>query len=213
VEVCPTGAREIIGQILTVRQVMDVILEDTVFYAESGGGVTFSGGEPLAQMNFLIGLLRSCRMHQIHTAVDTCGYASEDDLLHAAELSDLILYDLKSPDNAKHTEWTGVSNASILSNLQVLDRHHENIRIRIPVIPGFNDSMDEMGKMARLIRPLQHVRQIHLLPYHAIGEQKMVRLGRKNRYIDVNALSESVLDHLMQPFRELGLPVRLGGSS
>jgi pyruvate formate lyase activating enzyme len=211
VAVCPTGAREIVGRSMTVGEVMDEIEADRVFYDESGGGVTFSGGEPLMQHGFLRTMLETCRSRGVHTAVDTCGYAPWEVLEALAPWTDLFLYDLKLMDDARHREFTGVSNAVILENLEALDRARARLWLRIPVIPGINDTPVEIAAMAQFARALNQVSQIHLLPYHRTGIHKFERLGRPYRLEKVGVPPAERLEWARQQFAALGLDVRTGG--
>lgn len=136
---CHAGAREVAGRRVTVEEVLDDIERDVIFYDQSGGGVTFSGGEPLLQPEFLLALLAECKKRGIHTAVDTTGFAAPEILLQASQITDLFLYDLKIMDDGLHRQYTGVSNGVILDNLRELAARHGNIIIRVPVIPGIND--------------------------------------------------------------------------
>jgi pyruvate formate lyase activating enzyme len=210
-EVCPTGARDIVGREISVEALMAEIRRDVLFYDDSGGGVTFSGGEPLHQADFLLALLRACRKEGIHTAVDTCGFGPEGPLLDMASQADLILYDLKLVRAADHLKWTGVSNETILNNLKALGRANHRIWIRIPVIPGINDRAGPLEALARFIEPLPGIEQIHLLPYHRRGEQKLKRLGRTLRCHDLPVPDTENFDRLAEPFKTLGLNVIIGG--
>jgi len=178
VEACPTEARQLVGRRMTVDEVLADVLKDRLFYDDSGGGVTFSGGEPLVQPEFLMGLLTACRARAIHTAVDTSGYAPKEQLLATAALTDLFLYDLKTMDDARHLECTGVSNAVILENLLALGQAHQNLWIRIPIVPGFNDDAEQLEAAARFVASIPAVRQVSLLPYHPTGTGKSRWLGR-----------------------------------
>lgn len=178
VEACPTKARELAGRHLSVSELLEIVLRDRIFYDDSGGGVTFSGGEPLGQLPFLLEALAACRAEEIRTAVDTSGAASLDGLLAAARLTDLFLYDVKVVDDATHRRVTGVSNRRILSNLRKLADHHDNIWLRVPVVPGINDDPRNLEATAELAAVLPSVRKVCLLPYHRIGEEKLRRLGR-----------------------------------
>lgn len=173
---CPTGARQMVGRRLAPGEVVDEVLRDRVFFEQSGGGVTFSGGEPLAQPQFLLAALAECRKHGLHTAVDTSGYAPWDDLAAAASVTDLFLFDMKVIDDRRHLLWTGVSNRSLLDNLRRLDQIHPCIWIRIPLIAGHNDDAENLEQTARFVARLQHVRQVSLLPYHRLGRQKASRI-------------------------------------
>lgn len=159
---------------MTVDEVLAEVLQDRTFYEESGGGVTFSGGEPLAQPDFLRELLRACRACGIHTAVDTCGHAPWEHLAAAAPFTDLFIYDLHVIDEKRHIEFTGVSNKLILSNLKALGRIHANIWVRVPVVPGFNDDAAELKAIARFAASVAGVKQVNLLPYVETGGRGQV---------------------------------------
>ncbi len=211
VAACPTGARQLVGQRMTVAEALAEILKDRVIYDESGGGATFSGGEPLMQPEFLLTLLDACHQEGIHTALDTCGYAPREQLLTAARLANLILYDLKIMDDRRHRECTGVSNRLILENLEALGRAHANIWIRVPLIPGFNDDGDALESIARFAGSVEGVRQVNLLPYHETGLHKFARLGRTYRPGMLPPPSAESLQHAAEAFRAVGLAVHTGG--
>jgi pyruvate formate lyase activating enzyme len=181
VKVCPSEARQLVGRQMNVQEVMTEVLLDRVFYEESAGGATFSGGEPFMQPRFLRSLLEACRTEGIHTAVDTSGYVSKEDLLSAAPLVDLFLYDLKIMDDERHRQWTGVSNAAILENLPALGSIHRNIWIRMPLIPGFNDDPEQVEAVARFAASVPGVRQVNLLPYHGTAAHKWKSLGKPDK--------------------------------
>lgn len=211
VEACPTGARFLAGTSMTAGDVMEVVLKDRVFYDESGGGATFSGGEPLLQLGFLRETLERCKNEGIHTAVDTCGYAPQSCLLAIAPLTDLFLYDLKIMDEKVHLETTGVSNTSIVENLRRLGKIHGNIWIRVPIIPGVNDSHDNIEALAAFSSSIGGVRQVNLLPYHTLGIQKFDRLGRAYQLTEATPPSTERLEELATPFRTRGLDTKTGG--
>jgi pyruvate formate lyase activating enzyme len=211
VTACPTGARQLIGRGMTVAEVMREIVRDRIFYEESRGGVTFSGGEPLMQVGFLRELLEACRSEGINTAVDTCGYACTGDLLGIALVTDLFLYDLKFMDDVKHRHYTGVSNATILSNLKALGSIHGNIWLRIPLIPGINDSEYDFEDLARLAASVHGVRQVNLLPYHKTGLQKFRRLGRTYTLDSVQEPSAELIERIRRKFCAVGLNAVFGG--
>lgn len=206
--VCPTQARELIGRRMTVDQIMAEILRDEVFY-EGEGGATFSGGEPLLQADFLCELLAGCRRLSVHCALDTSGYAPTEQLLRAAGLADLVLYDLKALDDSLHQELTGVSNRQILANLAILAENHRNVWLRIPLIPGVNDSAGQMSEIGRLASAMRGVRQIHLLPYHRLGVHKPVRRVRPVE--DVFPPLEARMAASADQLRSFGLTVLIGG--
>ena len=177
--VCNAEALQVVGREMTVQQVIAEIEDDTVFYDQSGGGVTFTGGEPLAQPRFLLELLSACRTQALHTAVDTSGFTAWPVLDEIRPLVDLFLYDLKLMDDIRHRQWIGVSNANILSNLRKLSELGHKINIRIPVIPGINDDEDNLRKTGAFLAGLPHVPPVELLPYHNIAEGKYAGLGRE----------------------------------
>ena len=139
VDACGAEARSVAGQTMTAAQILARIERDVVFFDESGGGVTFTGGEPLGQPELLEALLRGCRERRIHTAIETCGAAPRDTLLRSAALADLVLYDVKLVDDARHRQYTGAGNRNILENLRALVAARPHVVVRIPVVPGVND--------------------------------------------------------------------------
>ncbi|HYK91184.1 MAG TPA: glycyl-radical enzyme activating protein [Acidobacteriota bacterium] len=211
VEACPSHARQIVGTRMSVPEVMAEVLKDRIFYDESGGGVTFSGGEPLMQPRFLKSLLIACRSQGVPTAVDTCGFGSRDFLMSIAPLTDLFLYDLKAIDDAKHLMYTGVSNASILDNLSALGQVHSNIWIRIPYVPELNDDDGQLEATARFVASIPGVRQANLLPYHKTAVHKFRRLGRSFKLEHVTDPSPDRLEEVRQKLSTFGLSVKIGG--
>ncbi len=211
VEACPTGARQMVGREMTVEEVTREVLKDRMFYESSGGGVTISGGEPLNQPEFLIALLQSLRSHGIHTTLDTTGFGRTEDLLAAARLADLVLYDIKAIDDAQHRRLTGVSNRIILENLRRLDRDHRNIWLRLPVVPGFNDDRRNLQETADFITGLRNVTLVNFLPFHRTGLDKFERLGREHVLAEVQAPSPEWLAEAVNTFRDLGLAAKVGG--
>jgi pyruvate formate lyase activating enzyme len=177
VEACPTGAREIAGREVQVAGLMRDLERDRAFYDASGGGVTFSGGEPLRQAAFLLEALAACRRAGLHTAVDTCGLVDRDPLLAAARQADLFLFDLKAFDPDRHRAGTGAPNGRILENLAALAASHDAIWLRVPLVPGFNDGAAELDALAGLAAAFPSIRRVSLLPYHRLGEEKRERLG------------------------------------
>jgi len=211
VDACPTGARQMIGRTMTVDEVMDEVVKDQVFYETSGGGVTISGGEPLLQPKFLVALLKAMRTASLNAVLDTTGYGCTEHLLTAAGLSDLVLYDLKAFEEQRHRALTGVSNRSILSNLQALDDIHRNVWIRLPVVPGFNDDLAELEKIANLVADLRSVTLVNLLPFHRSGLHKYERLGQVHGLDGVTAPSEELMERVADVFRDRKLPTKIGG--
>jgi pyruvate formate lyase activating enzyme len=210
---CPTGARQWVGRRLTVAQTLAEILQDRIFYDESGGGVTLSGGEPLLQLLFVKELLAACRAEGIHTALDTCGFARREDLLLIAPLTDLFLYDVKLMDDRLHRQYTGVSNTPILENLQVLSTVHDNIWIRVPIIPGVNDQAANLAATAKFVAALRGVHQVTLLPFHGHGVHKAERLGRSSRLDVRTPPSTEQMETMADYFRAVGLQTGIGAIS
>lgn len=213
VSVCHAGARRAVGRTVTVDEVMLEVAKDTIFYDESGGGVTLSGGEPLLQPDFLDALLTEARRRELHTAVETTGFGKLADLLRIAERTDLFLYDVKLMDEAEHRKYTGVSNRVILENLRELARYHANIVIRIPVVPGVNDSRANLLATSQFAADLPGVREIHLLPYHKAGVEKYRRLRREYSLPDVDPPAASHMAAMAKSMSIYGKPIKMGGQS
>lgn len=195
---CPADARRIKGKKYTVEEVLDEILSDAPFYENSGGGVTFSGGECMLQIDFLAEMLEKCKENSIHTAVDTAGhvpYASFEKIL---DLTDIFLYDVKCFDSEKHKKYTGVGNELILENLAKLLSTGKRIWVRIPIITGVNDSVDEMLTIKNFFNEHGHPEKIELLPYHSMGEHKYDALGREAQIFSVP--SEEKMTELKRVF-------------
>ena len=210
IEKCPALAREMIGKKLTTEEVIKEIEKDLVFYKESGGGVTFSGGEPLGQSEFLEGLLSGCRKKKIHTAVDTSGYISWEILNKISPKVDLFLYDLKLMDNEKHKKYTGEFNELILENLKKLSSVHNNILVRFPVIPGINDDYQNIKEIGKFLSSLK-ITQVSLLPYHYIGIDKYRRLGMTYRLAGIQSPSEERLSEISVILSKFNLNAKLRG--
>lgn len=178
VEACPSAAREVAGRTTSPSEIVAEILRDRAVYEESGGGATFSGGEPLAQPAFLLAVLEACRKEGIHAAVETCGFAPRETALAVAARADLVLWDVKTLDPVRHLDLTGVPLAPILENLKAVSRTSVAIWLRLPVIPGVNDDETTVAKVAELAARTPSVRRVSLLPYHRTANGKRDRLGR-----------------------------------
>lgn len=210
VENCPTGALQAVGEQTSAPALVQTLLRDRVFFDDSGGGVTLSGGEPLQQAAFAIEVLRRLRAEGVHTALDTCGHARWQDLAAAASHADLVLYDVKLLDDARHRAATGVSNRLILDNLQALAAVHSQIWIRIPIVPGINDDEANLRATAAFLAPLAGVTRVDLLPYHPTGEAKGVRVGKPCTLCGTPTPGTEQLETLAAVFREAGLSTTLG---
>jgi pyruvate formate lyase activating enzyme len=210
-QVCYAEARQMVGQAMTVEDVLDQITRDVAFYDESGGGVTFSGGEPLLQPDFLLSLLQASQAQGIHTALDTSGFAPWEVIDRLRHHTDLFLYDLKLVDDVRHREATGASNATILSNLRALARLGHAIVLRVPVVPGINDDAATIDRIGALAVSLPALRQIDLLPYHPTGSEKYRRLGRDYDLDGVETPPETQMAQIAARLRKLDLKVSVGG--
>ena len=204
-------AETTIGCEVTVSGVMAEILQDRVFYDQSGGGVTFSGGEPLLQPDFLLALLEECRREGIATAVDTSGHASLDIVRRVFQAADMLLYDLKLMDDTRHREYVGVSNELILSNLVALAAlDSRRIVIRMPLIPNISDTDDNLLAAAEFLEPLGLL-QINLLSYNKLGEDKRERYGMRSHYPNLKTQDREVLLGKASIFSARGFSVSIGG--
>ena len=176
---CPHDAREICGKEYTVDEVMREILKDKVFYENSGGGVTFSGGECMLQIDFLEEILKACKQNGIHTAVDTAGHVPYERFERILPYTDLFLYDVKCFDSEKHKQYTGVGNELILENLKRLLATDKSVWIRIPIIPTVNDTEEEIRSIRSFLLSCGTPEKVELLPYHAMGKHKYAAIGKE----------------------------------
>jgi len=206
-EVCYSEAREIIGREITVEQLMAEIERDIPFYDQSGGGVTFSGGEPMQQITFLEEALKACKEMQIHTVVDTCGYSSWENYRAILSLVDLFLYDVKLMDADKHLLYTSAPNKLILDNLIKLSGEKANIIIRVPLIPGINDDEENLERCASFLNSLPSLQGIELMPYHEIGVAKYQALGKTYHLQSVTPPKEDQVLKAEKYFLNYNLPV------
>lgn len=172
-------ALEVVGKTATVEEVLKEVLKDKPFYDNSGGGITLSGGEPLAQPEFALALLKRSKESGLHTCMETCGFTSEEVITKIAEYVDLFLYDYKEVDPVRHKEYTGVDNSVPLRNLFLLDKMGKQTVLRCPIIPGCNDREEHFAGIAETANRLKHVQKIEIEPYHALGESKRAALGEE----------------------------------
>jgi pyruvate formate lyase activating enzyme len=211
-EVCPTKATEMSGHEESVEEIMRVIERERVFFDQSGGGVTFSGGEPLMHSSFLIKLLDACGERGIHRVVDTTGMAKTDTLLEVAKRTELFLYDLKVFDSERHKKWTGKGNEKILENLKILAERGASINIRIPLIKGVNDDSENIEATAKFIASLDgDKKQVNLLPYHNIAQKKYEKLGREWKPDEMAEPSKKEQAGIISQFAKYGLTAQVGG--
>ena len=211
VDVCPAEAVQRAGRQIGAHELLKSIGQDRLFFDESGGGVTFSGGEPLSQAAFLLEMLEACGRCGIHRAVDTSGCADSNQLLAVAGQTDLFLYDLKIMDSSKHLAYTGVSNESILANLELLAARGAEIEIRIPVIPGVNDDDENIDQTAEFIVALPGVQRVHLLSYHDTARKKYRQMGIDFITADIPRPAAGELQKLAAKLKGFGLQVSSGG--
>jgi pyruvate formate lyase activating enzyme len=208
---CPADARQIAGETWSAARVLAEVQKDTAFFDQSGGGVTFSGGEPLRQPEFLLDLLQACKRSGLHTALDTCGYAPWSRLEEAAPFVDLFLYDIKVMDETRHRALTGVSSRRILDNLARLSGLGKKIRLRVPLIPGCTDDDENLGSIAALAAGLPGLEGVDLLPYHASARAKYQRLGRTFPLDGLLPPEPADLARSQAIFARAGLAARIGG--
>ena len=208
---CPANAREVTEREMTPRQLLEVIEKDILFYDESGGGVTFSGGEPLLQAGFLIAALDECGRYGIHRAVDTSGYIDRSTLENVAQRTELFLYDLKLMDEKRHHQLTGVSNKTILDNLTFLYKLETEIAIRIPLIPGINDDHENMHQIGDFLTTLPKIKKICILPYHDFQKSKYKKFGMHYGAGDIVVPDPNSLAASIKQLKDRGYQIDLRG--
>ena len=213
VQVCPNEARSLIGKEMTVLEVFQKVKGDEIFYKRSNGGVTLTGGEPLFQSDFSKNLLSLCRRAGVHTVMETCGYTIWETLEDILQYVDLVLYDFKHMNEEKHQKFTGVSNALVLDNVRKI--YHElkiPIWARIPVIPGYNDSDENIHASAKFVaNELSTSIPVQLLAYHQLGESKYERLGQEGKNISITPPTNEHMLKLQKIVSSYGLDTYIGG--
>jgi pyruvate formate lyase activating enzyme len=210
-DICPSEARERTSRNIGVADLVSSISRDAPFYDQSGGGVTFSGGEPLCQPDFLIAALKRCGELEIHRAVDTSGFADSGVVLAVARHTDLFLYDLKLIDSEKHLAHTGVDNSRILANLRILSDSGAAIIVRIPLISGVNDDSESLTRAGEFIAGLPCRHSVDLLPFHRAANAKYAKLGLGYRGEDLAPPSPECVAAAAHQLSDFGLKVRIGG--
>ncbi|MDO9545716.1 MAG: glycyl-radical enzyme activating protein [Pelolinea sp.] len=211
VDVCPEGAFELVGVEISVGDLTAELLKDEVFYQTSGGGVTFSGGEPLYQAGFVRQVAEGLKKAGIHTALDTAGDVSWCRFEEVLDVIDLVLYDIKVADRDLHQQLTGRDNDLILANAKMVSMKGIPMHIRMVIVPGINDSMDELSARMMLISELESVKQIDLLPYHRYGVGKYAQLGLDYQLEDLAEYSEEKIETIRSHIASYGIPVIVGG--
>jgi pyruvate formate lyase activating enzyme len=211
VDAYTTGARELIGREMTVKQVMTEVEKDIIFYEQSNGGATFSGGEPLMQPEFLIALLNQCKSQGIHTAVDTSCYAEFEIIQKVADKTDLFLCDLKHMDSDMHERFTGVENNLILDNIKQLSEAGKEIIIRLPVIAGFNDNHGNIEATGQFAANLSNINRIDILPYNRGGTEKSARLSADFKLMQAEPPNDDKISSIAEILKNYGLDIKIGG--
>ncbi len=210
-EMVQNGKTKIIGRDVTVKEVLEDVVKDMPYYRRSGGGLTLSGGEAMCQKEFGLALLKGAHHMGINTAIETTANLPFETVKEFAENLDYILMDIKHTDARKHKEFTGVSNELILENAHKLSQIAKSLTIRVPVIPTFNDTEEEIFSIAKFAKSLRGVEEIHLLPYHRLGYDKYVGLGREYLMGDVQSPSKEHMEKLKKSAECSGLRVVIGG--
>ena len=211
-EVCPTKAFEMLGSSISITELMKSIDKEAIFFDQSGGGVTFSGGEPLMHAPYLLEALKECGKRYYHRVVDTTAFAKQDVLMEIAEHTELFLIDLKVMDPKKHKEFTGVSNEKILSNIEALSKTECELIFRMPLIKGVNTSDENIQQTALFINTLEGNRtRLNLLPYHNIAENKHRKLGEVGNFIAFETPSDDEIANIVASFQNYGIQATVGG--
>lgn len=210
IDSCINNAKEIAGKFYNSDELMHEIQKDSIFYEESSGGVTFSGGEPLCQIAFLGEVLEKCKKKSIHTALDTTFYSSWADIERIMDYTDLFLIDIKHMDSNIHKKYTSVNNELILENITNLSALKKNIYIRVPIIPGVNDDIENLSKLRDFLSKL-NINQINLLPYHKIGMDKYSRIQRDYKLHHVNEPSQEHMLYIKDYLSETNIRIEIGG--
>lgn len=210
-DICPAEARELCGRSMSAPDAMKALLKDRIFFEQSGGGMTLSGGEPLSQPEFCIALLRACKRYEIHTAIDTCGFVGFSVLRETIPFTDLYLYDMKHMDPEKHKDYTGVDNEVILSNLVKLGECGGTINARIPFIPGINTDEKNLRTLASFLSHVKGLTQLNLLPYHNAAEDKHNRWKMDYKLKNLYVPTENALRSAAGIIESYGVKTVIGG--
>jgi pyruvate formate lyase activating enzyme len=209
--VCPTEALKLFGKEVSVEEAFEEVMRDKPYYLTSGGGVTVSGGEPLSQPEFTEAFLSRCHQEGIHTALDTCGYVPAHFLEATLTYTDLVLFDLKHMDSSKHAEGIGVGNELILDSAKRIVSMGVSMIARIPIIPGYNDSVENIRATASFVVSLKHVTKVDLLPYHRFGIGKYVMLDMPYHLDGLSPPQHEQVEKLRAIVLSYGLDCEIGG--
>jgi len=204
IDSCNSGALMICGKSFTASEIVDIVKKDIDFYRNSGGGVTFTGGEPFSQPVFLKEILRQCKEANIHTAIETCGYASSKDVMDIIPFTDLFLFDLKIINKHRHEQITGKPNDIIFENLALIAASGKTTIVRIPLIPGITDTPENLEQIAEVVNKAG-IREVNLEPYNPLGEEKYVMFGFPPRPVFGFFYPEVRIDEIVKFFNEKGI--------
>ncbi len=200
-----------VGYKITAEELLKTIQGDQIFFEESGGGVTFSGGEPLMQATFLYEIAKLCKENNIHTCLDTTGFAPEKTIQKIANVIDCFLYDIKLIDNYLHYKYTDTPVFDIISNLNWLDQNNKDVIVRFPVIPGITNTERNLSEIKSFLKSFKNINQIDLLPFHNIANSKYSRFKKENKMIDNNPMTDNDMLQLKSEFESIGFKVGIGG--
>lgn len=204
---------ETAGAYYSVEEIVDLLEKERIFFRQSKGGATFSGGEPMMQYGFLTEVLKACRDNGFHTAVDTSGYAAVEHFLEVIPHADLFLFDIKHLDERKHLEYTGVSNDLILSNLRLILDSGKKVMLRIPVVSGLNDDPEHLSDLRDFIADIkcENLLRVNLLPFHRIGIAKYRKFDIQYRMVETAQPAGERMNELKGFFEKTGVRIKVGG--
>ncbi len=207
VKVCSSNALKIIGEKKSIIEIIEEVKKDIQYYKKSGGGVTISGGEPLAQFKFTKELLIALKHEGIHTCIDTCGFAKEEYYKAILPYTDLFLFDYKLTDSSKHKKYTNVDNDLILSNLNFLYKNNAEIILRCPIIPGINDNEKHFNGIKELIKKYPNLKAVELMPYHNLGKDKAARIGMEYKLLNLKSIDDFEMQKRVNSVKVKGMNV------
>jgi pyruvate formate lyase activating enzyme len=208
---CPANALELSGKPYSVKELLAEVEKDSTFYQKSEGGITVSGGECTMQSEFLLSFLKKCKENYLHVTLDTCGFVEWNIFKKIIEYVDLVLFDVKIMNEKQHIKCTSKSNKLILENLNKLSKIGIPVIIRIPLIPGFNDSEKEISAMADTVSKLKNIQEVNILPYHRLGESKHTRLGNEYKMKNTNPPNDPCLEKTKNFFMSKGIKIKISG--
>lgn len=212
---CPTDAIEIVGKMMSVEEVMKEVEKDKIFYETTNGGVTFSGGEPFRQFEFLYELIKEAKNRDLNVSIDTSGMTSWENIKKTSDYVDYYLYDLKMMDKEKHKKYTGVDNNQILNNLKELDRELNDkkglIFLRLIIIEGINDTDEDINMILDFVKDFKNIKQFNLLPYHKMGREKYPRLGLDYKMTGEEKPDNNRLEEIKLKFEKNNYLTIIGG--